>query len=553
MNYSSKSYLNIRIPMRDGITLAADLYLPPAEGPFPVILTRSPYGATNSRDQSALTWNRRNFAYIGVDCRGRFQSEGTCSPWVNECNDGFDTIEWIAQQPWCNGKIGMVGGSYVAGTQITAALAAHPALKAICPSAVSGDFFNIYYNGGALLASFMPSWHIGMCLPPGKSPAKDPDWNDLVRRGPLSQLDEMAGIPSPSWKEVVRHNTNDDFWKDFSWSKSVHKVKAPAFIQGSWYDLLGRDTIGLYLDLMSSPEVPEQVKRHSFLRIGPWGHGVNTPEGNYSFGEESIITEDLEIDFLNSILNEKDPKTDLEPGRICYFTMGANKWQYTNTWPPQDVQYVNFYMGSQGHANTRNGDGYLIRKVVSSEFKDFYTYDPMNPVPSCGGRMVGAGGQKDQSEVEMRDDMLVYTSPALADDLEVTGDVRLTLFVSSSAPDTDFTAKLVDVLPDGRAMNICEGILRTNYRNGMEKLAPPMEPGKVYELDLYVDVTSHQFQKGHAIRLEISSSNFPHYSRNLNTGEDPAAGTLAALADQTIFHSEKYPSCLILPVRGRTL
>lgn len=555
MNFEARTYIHVKIPMRDGVQLCADVYLPPDEGRYPVILTRSPYGATTSRNGGALDWIKRGFAFVGVDTRGRFHSEGDCNPSRDEKNDGYDTLEWIASQPWCDGNVGMVGGSYVAVTQLAAASSGHPVLKAVAPSAISSCMFDCYYNGGALLLSFMPSWHIGMCSR-GKTPPVPPDWKTLQQELPVATLDDRAGLPAQAWKDIVAHPFYDEYWKEIDLKTSLPDLRAAMFIQGSWYDLLGRGSIQIYQDIVNHPDVPADVKRHTYLRIGPWGHGVNTPEGVYDFGDASMVTEDLEIDFLQNLLTGKNPSTDREPGRIAYFTMGLNQWQYTDQWPPAHVRDVKYYLGSRGGANSRSGDGVLSLNPPSADGapesgKDHFRYDPADPVPTCGGRMVGSGGRKDQSAVEDRKDVLVYTLPALEEDLEVTGEVRLKLFISSTAPDTDFTAKLVDVSPDGVPMNVCDGILRVRYRNGLDKPGVLMEPGKVYELDIYVDVTSHLFRKGHCVRLEVSSSNYPHYTRNLNTAEDPAFGTQMRVAEQTVYHSNEYPSHLILPVASK--
>lgn len=550
MDCLAVNYIHVMVPMRDGVKLCADVYLPSAEGSYPVILSRSPYNATGAR--SGLEWIKRGFAFVAVDTRGRTNSEGECDPGRDERNDGYDTLEWMANQPWCDGNVGMVGGSYPALTQFHAAMSGHPALKAIAPSAMSSNRYVTHYTAGALILQFKIPWYIGMSAERGVTPAKPPKWDELMREIPVATLDERAGLPSKAWKELIKHPYYDEYWKHDDLKEYTANIKAPFFIQGSWYDVIGAESINTYFDLINSPDVPENVKKHTYMRIGPWGHGVNVKEGEYSFGDESMVTEDLEIDFLMSLLTGKTPASDKEPARIAYFTMGMNKWQHTNQWPPANVKFKNYYLGSGGKANTLNGDGILSTSSPDKDMPaDKFVYDPADPVPSCGGRMVGTGGQKDQTEVEQRKDVLVYTLPALKEDLEVTGPVSLKLFISSTAPDTDFTAKLVDVDPDGKPLNVCEGILRVRYRDGIDKPGKLMEPGKVYALDFYVDVTSYMFKKGHSVRLEISSSNFPHYNRNLNVAQDPLFATEMRTAEQTIYHSAEYPSHLILPVAGK--
>ncbi len=537
-------YHNVRIPMRDGITLAAAVYLPGNKpGPFPVILNRSPYGGTSGLQYTGQCSN--GYAVVWVDCRGRFLSEGKCEPWQNEVNDGYDTLEWLAKQEWCDGNVCMQGGSYPGSTQLAAAASGHKVLKAIAPSAISDTIYDTYYTNGVLELSFMPSWHIGMGTRAFPTP---PNWGKLRQEFPVATLAERAGVKDEAWDDIVNNpDPAAPFWQKQKWSNYAKNMHTPALIQTSYFDLLGRRGPEIYMDLMKNPDTPESFKKHSWLRIGPWGHGVNVKEGEYSFGADSLVTEKEENDFLFSLTQGKTPELDNAPGRIIYFTMGENKWHYTNEWPLKDTVDTPFYFGSKGNANTLKGDGFLSRVELPETPADQYTYDPMDPVPTCGGRMVGSGGQKNQSEVEMRKDVLVYTSPALAEDLTVTGIVKARLFVSSSAPDTDFTVKLVDVQADGRPMNICDTIYRMRYRKGYTKVEM-MKAGEVYEVEFDVDFTSYMFKKGHCVRVEISSSNFPHYERNLNTEKMPAKETEPAIANQTVYHGGAKPSCIILPV-----
>jgi len=539
-------YHNVRIPMRDGVTLAADVYLPDEKGPFPVILNRSPYGGTQGLQYTGRL--KDGYAVVWVDTRGRFLSEGVCSPWF-ELEDGYDTLEWLARQTWCDGNVGMVGGSYPGGTQLFAAASGHPALKAIAPSALSSQLYETYYTHGVLELSFMPSWHIGMCSRDVK-PAPNPNWGALQKEFSVATLDERAGIPCPSWKKIVSTpDPEDPFWQKQSVRTYAENMHAPFFIQTSYFDLLGRKGPGIYMELMNDPATPENWKKYSWMRFGPWGHGVDVKEGDYSFGDDSLVTEDLELNFLDSLLRDhKDPDTMTQPGRIHYFTMGENKWHDTDVWPVPGTVDTPFYFGSEGHANSLRGDGFLTRTALAADLPDdHFVYDPMKPVPTCGGRVVGAGGQRSQSEVEQRKDVLVYTSPALTEDLTVTGIIRAKLFVSSDAPDTDFTVKIVDVREDGRPYNVCDTIYRMRYRNGCSK-PELMTPDGTYEVDFDVDFTSYMFRKGHSVRVEISSSNFPHYERNLNTEKIPAFETVPRIANQTVHHGKTTPSCIIFPV-----
>ncbi len=545
MNFQYVHYHNIRIPMRDGITLAADLYLPDAPGPFTTVLSRSPYGGTSALQDTTHCKNGR--AVLWVDCRGRFLSDGKCVPAQSEIEDGYDTLEWIAQQTWSNGKAVMVGGSYPAQTQLAAAASGHPALAAAAPSAISVNMYDAYYTNGVLELSFMPSWFIGMCSRDIKPPVP-PNFKELIKDLPVCNLGDRAGMPCPPW-EWIAHNPDPgkDFWQKIDLRKYAKKLNTPFFIQGSYFDLLGRTTPQIYTDLMTNPDTPEHFKKYTFMRLGPWGHGVNVQEGEYTYGEESMATEEPELDFLFSLTEGKDPKN---MKKIQYFTMGENKWHETDVWPIEGTTETPFYLNSRGNANTAKGDGCLTREAPACDLPaDSFAYDPMNPVPTCGGRMVGCGGQRCQSEVEARKDVLIYTTPPLAEDLTVTGNIRARLFVQSSAPDTDFTVKLVDVQADGRPLNVCDTIYRMRYRNGFSN-PEMMQADQIYCVEFPVDYTSYQFKKGHAVRVEISSSNFPHYERNLNTEELPSVGTVWNIAEQKVHHSPGTASCIILPVEN---
>jgi putative CocE/NonD family hydrolase len=273
-------------------------------------------------------------------------------------------------------------------------------------------------------------------------------------------------------------------------------------------------------------------------------------EGDLDYGPDAMVTEEPEVDFLYSILSGKEPKTARNPSRIQIFVMGANKWRFENEWPLKRTQWTPFYLGSSGHANTSNGDGWLSRDKVEIKkcAPDTFSSDPRNPVPTCGGRGIGNSGQRNQSEIEKRNDVLVYTLPQLTEPMEVTGPVSVKLFVSASTPDADFAVKLVDVYPDGRPFSVCDGILRARFRGGLDKKPELMKPGTVYELDFELDVTSYLFKSGHRVRIQIAGSNFPHFSRNSHTGSKAGTDTVMRKSVQKIYHSSQYPSCIILPV-----
>ncbi|MCG3150466.1 MAG: Cocaine esterase [Verrucomicrobiae bacterium] len=520
--------LGARIPMRDGVGLVGDVYLPPPEGrTWPVVLSMSPYDATSGRSVGGLAWVKREFAFVAVDCRGRFKSEGQFALWAELIPDAQDVLDWITAQPWCDGNIGMVGGSYCAATQLAAVCSRHPALKAAAPSAITSDIYSIYYTHGALALAFMPAWHIAMTTQ--AKPRTPPDWEALLATVPLVDLDDRATLPSPSWKEVVEHPGRDVFWQALSFQGRLGGSQAGLFLQNGWFDNIGTGVFAMFNELPSA---------RTCLRVGPWGHGVNVKEGDIDYGPAAIVTETAEIDFLTAQLRGQTPVAP----RLEIFVMGDNEWRCENEWPLQRTRWTPLYLGPAGSLSWN--------KAAASQ-PDTFTYDPQNPVPTWGGRGVGRSGQREQTEIEKRPDVLVYTLPALPDDLEVTGPVTLTLFAASSARDTDFTVKLVDVFPDGRSFNVCDGILRARFRGGVDQPPELLVPGQVYELTIDVDVTAYVFKRGHGIRVQISSSNFPHYSRNPNTGNPLATDTEMQLAVQTIHHSAEHPSCLVLPVISR--
>ncbi|OGV49624.1 MAG: hypothetical protein A2X49_04670 [Lentisphaerae bacterium GWF2_52_8] len=551
LSCEARSLINVRVKTRDKIELACDVYLPPDESrAYPVIVSFSPYNATGGRNEGGLVWVRRGFAYLSADCRGRFKSGGVFTPWVNEIADAYDLLDWIAAQKWCNGNIGMVGGSYVGFTQLAAAAGGHPALKAVAPSAIQSELYSTYYSGGAQALAFMAGWHIGMTQ---RRAATDPspNWEEILKKSPPSKFDEYAGIPCPSWKDIVAHDHHDAYWRKNTFEGRLRGSKVGFFLQNSWYDHIGAKVFSMFNEIVNSPGFSKSaLKKYTCLRVGPWGHGVNMKEGELDYGPEAMVTEDPEVDFLSSILQGKKPRTAQNPSRLQIFVMGENKWRFEDEWPLARTEWTPFYLGSGGHANTSNGDGWLGRDKVETKkcATDSFVSDPENPVPTCGGRGVGNAGQRNQSEIEKRNDVLVYSLPPLTEDMEVTGPVTMKLFASSSSPDADFAVKLVDVFPDGRPFNVCDGILRARFRGGLDKKPELMRPGTVYELDIDVDVTSYLFKRGHRVRIEIAGSNFPHYSLNPHTGQKPGSDTGMQKATQTIYHSSEYSSCIILPV-----
>ncbi|MBE3559319.1 MAG: CocE/NonD family hydrolase [Ktedonobacteraceae bacterium] len=571
--------------MRDGTILRANVYRPAEEGKWPVLLTRLPYG----KDLPAATFVldpvqavRRGYVVIIQDTRGRFASGGEWDPMRNEALDGADTVAWAAKLHYSNGIVGMYGASYFGFTQWSAATQSPPALKAIVPVVTWNDPFNgVLYRGGALELGLTADWHLRQGLNVlMRRYQNDPDpshfrqalvtWvKDLDAIGTQGYsslpLKEFAPFKrndiAPAFFETVEHPM-DRSYADFMTILGKHEhVQVPAFNIGGWYDICLKDTIENFKILREHGSTPEA--RQSKLLIGPWTHtGMMNPIGEMCFGFAATAAFiDLQIDLMSLQLRWFDHwLKGIENGitqepPIKLFVMGANTWRSENEWPLSRAVETRYYLHSGGHANTLNGDGALSLAAPQEEPVDQYHYDPANPVITRGGALLMApefpGGPYDQRSIEQREDVLVYSTPPLDQDIEVTGPITVHLWATSSAPDTDFVARLVDVHPDGYARNLTDGIVRARYRNFARGEAPSLiEPGRAYEYEIDLWATSNLFKKGHRIRLDITSSNFPRWDRNLNTGKEFGSEREdeGVVAQQTILHDAEHPSYITLPV-----
>ncbi len=563
--------------MRDGTTLRADVYRPDAPGKFPVLVMRTPY---DKSQQLALVekdyFPPRGYVLAVQDTRGRFSSEGEFTPFVHEARDGYDTVELAAALPWSNGKVAMVGQSYLALVQYYAATLAPPHLAAICP--VSGPvtyYENCIYRRGVFELGWMLAYFVFMAR------------NTLERNGiyererarldswlshpelPLSplKLEEYLHLPIAQWAERLRDGAPYfadllDNWKDGPyWAATdvrplCRNVTVPAMHIGSWYDAFQYDTLAMYRRMRDEART-DRARRGQRLIMGPWAHllpyAVPTSRGtgDIDFGPAAMVEllADQERFLRQCLAGADDQFLDEPPVRI--FVMGDNRWRDEREWPLKRTRYTPLYLRSRGRANSLGGDGALSLAAPGDEPADQFVYDPANPVPTRGGTTLGlAPGVYDQRDIEKRDDVLVYTGDALENDLEVTGPIVMNLAAASSAPDTDFTAKLVDVRPDGYAHNIAEGVIRARFRDSATEPAP-IVPGQVYEYSIDMWATSHVFKAGHRLRIEVSSSNFPRYDRNANTGADPFSDRVLKPARQSVFHNGRYQSRVILPVIPR--
>ena len=575
---SLKIETNIAVAMRDGVTLYADIYRPEGNGPFPTILQRTPYDKTNALSASMLDPIRSakaGFAVVIQDTRGRHASEGEFYAFVDDIDDGYDTVEWAAVQPWSNGKVGMYGASYVGATQWLAATSRPPHLVALAPTVTASNYHDGWtYQGGAFELGFNMSWTLLQLTLANFKNISSVQNVPRERHGELIRVvDNMTegfehlptkdfpGLDSGMAKyyyDWLAHPDFDDYWKKLCIEDHHSEIDVPAMHLGGWYDIFLGGTIRNYLGMKKSG-ANETARGGQKLIIGPWAHGArgSTMAGRHYFGimadPAATDIDGMHLRWFDHWLNDgKNGITEEAPVRI--FVMGDDQWRDEQEWPLARAIETKYYLHSGGKANSKNGDGSLEIDSPQSEPPDVFLYNPADPVPTAGGALCcnpyyAANGAYDQNEVEERQDVLVYSTPPLERDMEVTGPVTVTLWASTSATDTDFTAKLVDVCENGCARNLTDGIIRARYRDSMSN--PTMlEPGRPYCYDIDLWATSNVFKAGHQIRLEISSSNFPRFDRNTNTGNIIAEDTELRPALQTIFHDGQqasYISVAIVP------
>jgi putative CocE/NonD family hydrolase len=574
---------SVMVPMRDGVRLATDVYLPVGAGDrLPVVLIRTPYDKrayrkTSPDSSEAVFFAAQGFAVVVQDTRGRYESEGDFTISFPDVNDGYDAVDWASKQPWSNGKVGGYGCSYVGDTQVMAAKALHPAYAAMIPQAAGSSYphrgFMMRNNGAVELIGGL-SWFAsnGSKLrygpPPGTPQTQIAQYGEYfpilprvpafdvtkqVWNLPIVDILKNAGMPPTDWEELVRRGPADPWWLRLGYLSENDRFDTPALQIDSWFD----SDIAMVLEqynLMRRNGVSARARDNQFIIISPSLHcqseevPANLVLGERAFGDARRDYWKLYVNWFDHWLRGVDNGVTKMP-RIQYYVMGRNEWRSADAWPIPGTRFTEYYLHSGGRANSRTGDGMLSRTKPANEPADHYVYDPATPTPSRGAFTccLGDRGAVDQRAAEMRSDILVYTSPPLEDGVEVTGPVQLTLYVSSSAKDTDFTAKLVDVLPDGTAYNVQEGILRARYREGWDREVW-LEPGKPVKVTVPLEATSHYFQRGHRIRVEVASANFPRFDRNLNTGGRNYDETTGVIARNSVHHSSLYPSHLLLPI-----
>jgi putative CocE/NonD family hydrolase len=533
--------------MRDGVGLATDLYFPEGAGDrLPAIMIRTPYNR-KVRTEVPRMFAGQGYVVAVQDVRGKFDSEGRFTVSANDTNDGSDTLDWIAAQAWSTGKVGTYGCSYLGEDQIELSKLRNPHHTAMIPQAAGGAYrFADLLEGGAVGLSEAAPWFLkwGSKVEPAPETPKV-DLAQMFLTLPLVEMVKKAGAAHTDFEDFVSHTPGDPWWDRFGYVDKRHHFNTPALQICSWYDSVVNEAF-LLAKLMRQNGESARASDNQFLVIAPTTHCAfdsvteHTVVGKRELGDAQFDYYNLYLRWYDHWLKGFDNGMASVP-KVQIYVMGANKWRSENEWPLARTRFTKYYLHSGGHANSLEGDGVLSTESPRNEVSDQFRYDPKNPMPTVGE------GAQDQSEVERRADVLVYSTPPLTAGLELTGTMELLLFVGSSARDTDFTAKLVDVYPNGTAFNLQDGILRARYREGFNKKVW-MKPGEVYPLKIDLHATSNYFPAGHRIRLEVSSSNFPRFDRNLNTGGNNYDESEAVVATNVVCHSRDRSSYIVLPV-----
>jgi putative CocE/NonD family hydrolase len=547
---------------RDGTCLVADIYRPAEGERHPVLLMRTPYdkngGQSGAGYQHPSLFARHGYVVVVQDCRGRYRSGGTFEPFANEADDGHDTVEWAAQLPGADGRVAMYGFSYVGATQLLAATRRPPSLAAIAPGFTSASYHEGWtFEGGALSLAFAASWALGLAWEGARAAGDGETMSGLVRAAsdpawlatlPLAGLPGLSQENAPFFHDWLEHESEDEFWLATSINEDYGRITVPALHLAGWYDIFLAGSVENYVEL------ERRIGRQKLL-VGPWTHGPWTATRWSGGGSEaaSPVINEWQLRWLDFVL--KDVDTGVLDAPVTAFVLGDG-WRDLDAWPPSGSRQVDFYLHSRGRANSRHGDGSLTTRPPDEEPPDVFVYDPLAPTASAGGHsccyesFIPVGPASQTAREDWRD-VLVYTTDPLEHDLELIGDVEVTLFAASTAVDTDFTARLCLVDPDGESFNLTEGIVRARYRNSLRE-PELLEPGQVYAYRIRLRSVAVAVPAGHRLRLDLSSSDFPHWDRNLNTGaplgsEGPEK---AVVATQVVLHDRTHPSRVTLPVMG---
>ncbi|MFN8487580.1 MAG: CocE/NonD family hydrolase [Caldilineaceae bacterium] len=562
---------NIMMPLRDGALLATDLYRNADGLPAPVLVVRLPYDKERSVSPEVMTLVQSGYHLVIQDARGRFASQGEFNANFQEINDGADCYAWVAQQPWCDGRVGTFGGSYLGQVQWLAAPYMPAAVKALSVLLAPVDHYSdVAYRGGVLNLGSMLFWCSMMAL--GEQGRRLADGRaapeamqqqalalfnlaQLYETLPLAEMTHLQGV-SPHFFNWLAHPTYDDFWRRID-ARNFAQIDKPMLHIGGWYDIFLNGTLQGYIGMRNHAQTAEARSRQKLL-IGPWSHGTNWTSSYHEqdfgmhAGGEAVNLTGLQMRWLDRWVKGIENGVEQEPP-VRIFVMGINQWRDEQDWPLPDTRYTPYYLHSGGRANTLNGDGALATALPGAEPADRFVYDPHNPVPSVGGAnltpFANSIGPRDQLSVEEREDVLVFSTPVLTQAVEVTGPIKAHFYVASSAPDTDITCKLVDVHPDGRAMLLTDGILRLRYRQSFTQ-PTLLQPDEIAPITIDLWSTANVFLPGHRIRIEVSSSCFPKFARNSNTGGDVATepSEQYQTAVNHIYHTADYPSHVLLPI-----
>ncbi|MCA1561836.1 MAG: CocE/NonD family hydrolase [Acidobacteria bacterium] len=552
----------VLVRMRDGVTLYADVYRPVGDGRHPVILSITPYSTERfpTAYDAAVYFAQRGYVYVFQDVRGRHESDGVWEPFFNDEKDGYDTIEWAARQRWSDGRVAMQGGSYLGQNQWRAAQAAPPSLVTIFPMVASTSIYHdwITLNGGWRL-SFNFGWgpvrQEGRIMQnPGPHTVEGLraiHYDQVQRHLPLTTMQNLVGRKAKFYDDWLANPDYNGYWKPLNVEEMFEKISVPVHTLGGWFDIFSQGTLRGYVG-MSQKGATEKARRMSHLVIGPWGHGPSQKTGALDFGPTANVDAlPLQLRWYDYWLKGIDIGLAAEPP-VKLFVMGRNEWVYEREYPLARTSYRPFYFTSGGNANRDRGDGRLTwEKPTGSSAPDRFRYDPDDPVPSLGGNNCcgtpTSAGPQDQRPIEGRQDVLIYTSDVFQDEIEATGPVKVVVYASSDSADTDFVAKLVDVYPDGSSYNMAEGIVRARYRESVSKPSL-LTPGQVYRFEIDLVGTSIAFQKGHRLRVHVTSSHFPQFDRHPNTGATFGATDKVKVAQQTVYHDSERPSHILLPV-----
>lgn len=600
----------VMIPMRDGVRLATDIYRPknPATAPgasagrYPIVFVKTPYNfnfwdvrnGVPADMSTILAAIKRGYAYVGQNERGHFFSEGNYDILGAPITDGYETIDYLTKQPWSNGKLGTTGCSSTAEWQPAVASLGHPGFAAMNVQGFGAGVGKVgpyweqgnWYRGGAMQMLFI-TWIYGEQNQVRPMFPKDTPRDELIAASRLFDL--APRMPPVDWDKALWHLPTQDIIKNVGGPRGIFADRMPVETGGMmqqrepasdawrkgglWHDDMALNVPGLWFmswyDVSVGPNLEMfnhvrrtakgEVANQQWAVIAPVAHcsftraTENTVVGERSMGDARLDYNEIVYSFFDKFLKGDANGRIEKQAKVTYFTMGSNKWQTSEVWPPAGAQPMTFHLASGGSANSLNGDGLLASAPPDANKPDAFTYDPLNPVPSYGGNVCCTGnaitaGSFDQRKMESRHDILVYTSEPFKDGLEVSGPITPTLYVSSDARDTDFTVKVLDVYPDGRAFNLDESIQRMRYREGYDQPLVWMEKDKVYKVTLQPLNTSNYFAPGHRLRIEVSSSNFPRFDRNLNTGGRNYDEAKGVVARNVVHHSKQYPSAVTVTV-----